>query len=281
MIMTQMAKRSFSIYLQQALKTIQTGAKPLVQILVGGQLCIILISLLCGQANPFNDTAAEHPFLYILWALGTMVISILMMTSTLFILRNAQQGHIPTWKEALQLAAGRFWPVLGASIIYMLLMWVIFFVFAAIALAVMVLIYTVWPAGNILFGLVASIAAIWLTVTCFLGLLFSVYYVAVDESRVFQALPSAIKLLKTSFWGTFALGIGGGLIAILVSTLIGIIQLFMMPLYMINPFLGLIGTWILSVPLAVINTTVLLGLAFELYSSTKRIQTEQLNQNEN
>lgn len=271
-----MPKRSFSVYIKQTIQTVQQGGKPLLQILLGGQLCMILISIICQQANPFNSNPDTHPFLYIIWALGTLVLSILMMVSCLFILKNAQEGFILTWKEALKRAAERFWPVLGASLVYLILLWVIFFLLAAVVLAVMVVIYTVSPATNILFGLIAAAATLWVGVTLLVGVLFSVYAVAVDQYKIWQALPRAVELMKTNYWGTFGLALGGGVIALAVSTLVGIIQLFVMPVYVLNPTLGILCTWVLSLPCGVINTTVLLGLAYELYSSTKRCQTQQM-----
>ena len=273
--MSQENKLSLSSYIQNAMQTVRRGAKPLVQALLCGQAGIILISLLCGQGNPFNNDPAQNPLLYMVWTVITGVISILMMLSALFILKNARQDNIITWKEALRLATGRFWKVLGASIWYLFLMWLVFLVFALVVIALVVSIYTISPSANILVGILAGIAAVWLFITTLLGAMFSIYAVAVDDTPVFQALPKVYEYLKQDYWHTLKLSIVAGLIILLFSTLIGLIQMFIIPLYVVNTFLGIAGTWLLSLPCTVINSVVGLGLAYELYAVVKRTEQPQ------
>lgn len=277
--MSNHTRYSVSSYIKNAVKTVEKSGLPLVQILLGGQAGIILVSLLCQQYDPFNSTPEEHPFLYILWALATGVISLFMMTSCLNILKNAREGKLITWKEALHIAAGRFWKVAGASIWYIVLMWLVFLLFAFIALALVVVIYSIYSTASILVGVIASVAAIWLFFTTLLGSVFSIYAVATGEKNVFNALPYAYNLLKQDYWHLFKLGIIAGLIVLVFSTLIGLIQLFIMPLYMINTLLGIAGTWLLSLPCTVINSVVGLGLIYELYAGAKRTQSTQPAEN--
>ncbi len=273
--MSQENRLSLSSYIQNAMQTVRRGGKPLVQTLLCGQAGIILVSLLCGQANPFNNDPAQNPLLYMVWTVITGVISILMMLSALFILKNARQDNIITWKEALHLAAGRFWKVLGASIWYLFLMWLVFLVFALVVIALVVSIYTISPSANILVGILAGIAAVWLFITTLLGAMFSIYAVAVDDTPVFQALPKVYEYLKQDYWHTLKLSIVAGLIILVFSTLIGLIQMFIIPLYVVNTFLGIAGTWLLSLPCTVINSVVGLGLAYELYAVVKRTEQPQ------
>lgn len=278
-MMSNNTQHSVSSSIQNAVKTVEKSGLPLVQILLGGQAGIILVSLLCQQYNPFNSVPEEHPFLYILWALGTGVISLLMMTSCLNILKNARSGKVITWQEALKMAASRFWKVAGASVWYIFLMWLVFLLFGFIALAVVVIIYSIYPVASMLVGIIAAAAAIWLFVTTLLGAVFSIYAVATGEKDVFNALPYSYDLLKQNYWHLFKLGIIFGLIVALFSTMIGVIQLFIMPLYMVNTLLGIAATWLLSLPCTVINSVVALSLIYELYAGAKRTPKTQPAQN--
>ena len=100
---------SVSNIIQQAIQTVKKGKIPFIQVVAGGHAIIILASLLLGQANPFNSDPAQHPFLYIIWSLLTAAVTILMMVSAIFVLKNTQQNTPVTWKEALRFAASRFW----------------------------------------------------------------------------------------------------------------------------------------------------------------------------
>lgn len=266
---------SVSNIIQQAIQTVKKGKIPFIQVVAGGHAIIILASLLLGQANPFNSDPAQHPFLYIIWSLLTAAVTILMMVSAIFVLKNTQQNTPVTWKEALRFAASRFWKVLGAFLWYMFLLWVVLLVFALIALALVVLVYSISPSANILVGLVAAVAAIWLIITAMMLALCSIYAVVIDDVGVFEALAYSRRLLKNKYWKTLFAAFAIFVFIFIFSTLVGILQVFLFPLYLVNTFLGIAGTWLLAFPCTVLNSVIGLGLVYSLYTSIK--QTEQDN----
>ena len=238
---------------QNTLQTIRKAALPLVQIIGGGQVLILLLSVLCLGATPFGQNMQEHPIGSVVWSLCSAFIGMAIMTASLITMETAREGNLLTWKEALKAAWHKVWDVVGAVLL------------ASVLTLIGVGIYFISPTVSLIFAALAGLIMFALVVVLAVYVAFSLYAVALSHTTVWYAPVYVYRLLKGRTCRTLWLCVVAGLAVTLLAVALGVVKVLLTPLYLISVWLGMVVMWLFSLPIAVLNGMIGLGSASEIY----------------
>lgn len=250
---------------QNTLQTIRKAALPLVQIIGGGQVLILLLSVLCLGATPFGQNMQEHPIGSVVWSLCSAFIGMAIMTASLITMETAREGNLLTWKEALKAAWHKVWAVVGASIYVTILVWVAAVLLASVLTLIGVGIYFISPTVSLIFAALAGLIMFALVVVLAVYVAFSLYAVALSHTTVWYAPVYVYRLLKGRTCRTLGLCVVAGLAVTLLAVALGVVKVLLTPLYLISVWLGMVVMWLFSLPIAILNGMIGLGSASEIY----------------
>lgn len=247
-------------------KTVRRAVVPLTQIVGGGQALIILLSVLFMGPSPFEMNFQAHPVGYSLWGLCLIPLSVIIMTAVLLALKTARGGKTPHWKPVLKTAAFRLWPVLGALTLMLAGIWIVLFILGVAAVLLLAAVYAFSPEMTVIVALPLGAGAVFLFAAVLTYATFAVYAVALEDVPVLSSFQYACRLIKGRFWGTLGLNLAAWLAVTALALAVALVQLMITPLYLLGDWLGAAVTWCLSVPFAVLNTSVTLGAGSEIYA---------------
>ena len=238
---------------QNTLQTIRKAALPLVQIIGGGQVLILLLSVLCLGATPFGQNMQEHPIGSVVWSLCSAFIGMAIMTASLITMETAREGNLLTWKEALKAAWHKVWDVVAAVLL------------ASVLTLIGVGIYFISPTVSLIFAALAGLIMFALVVVLAVYVAFSLYAVALSHTTVWYAPVYVYRVLKGRTCRTLWLCVVAGLAVTLLAVALGVVKVLLTPLYLISVWLGMVVMWLFSLPIAVLNGMIGLGSASEIY----------------